>query len=62
MKKKKKVNRRDAEYVMGMVGSLTILGLADMEDFLEVMIALEGNIDTISEDSIDYIIQLLSVT
>lgn len=57
---KKKLSRRDAEVIMGMAGLLTILELADMEDFIELMFEIEDYIDMASSDHIDYITALLS--
>ncbi len=54
-----KLNRRDAECVMYMVGLMTILELADMEDFLEVMLSIEEQMIELPEDSADYLIHVL---
>ncbi len=45
---------------MGMVGLLAVLELADMEDFIEVMVSLEETIIAMPDSSLDYVIHLLN--
>jgi hypothetical protein len=47
----RKMTRKDAEKIM--------LGLADMEDFIEVMIVLEDGMVDLPDDSVDYLVHLL---
>lgn len=55
----RKMTRKDAEYIMGMVGMLTVLELANMEDFIEIMIMLEDGMVDLPDDSVDYLVHLL---
>jgi len=54
-----KISRNSAEILLGLVGTLTVLELTDLEDFVELMIELESLVNMPDCTTIDHLLRLL---
>jgi hypothetical protein len=52
---KSRLSHKDAKVIMGVIGTLVMLELADIDDFLEVMVQIEDHTSMDEPDHIDYL-------
>jgi hypothetical protein len=57
---KQRLSSKEAKAMMGFVGTAVMLGLADLEDFIEVMIEVDEHAITLEADQIDYLNYILN--
>ena len=57
---KSRLSHKDAKAIMGMIGTLLLMELADIDDFLEVMVEIEDHTSMDEIDHIDYLSYILN--